>query len=99
MAITTTSPATNPLEANFRLYSVVEGTRRMLADAGNIFIDAGDWFTIRIVHRGNRIEGWLNGAKLLQADDTSITAPGGVGLWTKADALTSFDDLIVRTSP
>lgn len=89
----------NPLEANFRLYSVVEGTRRMLADAGNIFIDAGDWFTIRIVHRGNRIEGWLNGAKLLQADDTSITAPGGVGLWTKADALTSFDDLIVRTSP
>ncbi len=89
----------NPLEANFRIYAVTDGTRRQIADAGNIFIAAGEWFTIRIVHRGSHIEGWLNEDRLLEVDDVRITGPGGVGFWTKADALTSFDDLVVQTLP
>jgi len=86
----------NPLEGNFRLYYVKNGARKTLADAGGIRIKAGQWFTIKIVHRGRRIEGWLNGKKLLEATDRTFGQAGGVGFWTKADAATSFDDLTVR---
>jgi hypothetical protein len=88
----------NPLENNFRLYQVKDGARKQLATAPRLEIEAGEWFTIRIVHNGSRIEGWLNGEKLLEVTDATHTQAGGVGLWTKADAVTSFDDLMVTFS-
>jgi hypothetical protein len=42
----------NPLENNFRLYYVKDGDRKKIADAGNISIKTGEWFTIKIVHKG-----------------------------------------------
>ncbi len=86
----------NPLERNFRLYSVKNGARKTLDDAGGISIKAGEWFTIKIVHKGEKIEGWLNGKKLLEATDQTFREAGGVGFWTKADAATSFDNLSVK---
>jgi len=86
----------NPLEHNFRVYTVKDGARKMLDSASRIAIPKGQWFTIRIVQHGDHIEGWLDGEKLLDVHDTTFTEPGGVGLWTKADAATSFDDFIVR---
>jgi hypothetical protein len=86
----------NPLENNFRLYSVKNGDRKMIADAGNIPIKTGEWFTIKIVQKGDKIEGWLNGKKLLEATDKTLPGAGGVGVWTKADAASSFDDFVVR---
>jgi hypothetical protein len=86
----------NPLENNFRLYYVKDGDRKMIADAGNLPIKTGEWFTIKIVHKGDKIEGWVNGKKLLEATDKTLPETGGVGVWTKADAATSFDDLVVR---
>jgi hypothetical protein len=86
----------NPLENNFRLYYVKDGDRKMIADAGNIPIKAGEWFTIRIVHKGDKIEGWLNGKRLLDANDKTLSEAGGFGVWTKADAASSFDDFAVR---
>ncbi len=85
----------NPLENNFRLYEVKDGARKMLASAPRLKIRAGEWFTIRIVHNGSQIEAWLNGKKLLEVTDVTLTQAGGVGLWTKADAVTSFDDFSV----
>jgi hypothetical protein len=85
----------NPLENNFRLYYVKDGVRRQLASASRLKIDAREWFTIRIVHDGSQIDGWLNGEKLLEVKDVTHTRAGGVGLWTKADAATSFDDFSV----
>ena len=85
----------NPLENNFRLYYVKRGVRKLLASAPRLKIKAGEWFTIRIVHNGSRIEGWLNGDKLLEVTDVTLAQAGGVGLWTKADAATSFDDFAV----
>lgn len=82
----------NPLERNFRLYYVKDGRRKALATADNIDIKTGEWFTMKIVHSGDKIEGWLNGKKLLLATDRTFMKPGGVGLWTKADAVTYFDD-------
>ena len=83
----------NPLEANFRLYFVKDGQRHMLADRGGLGIKTGEWFTLKIIHRGDKIEGWLNGEKLLEATDRTFPEGGGIGFWTKADAATSFADL------
>ena len=85
----------NPLERNFRVYYVKEGARKMLASASDLTIGAGEWFTIRIVHNGSQIEGWLNGNRLLEVTDATFKDAGGVGLWTKADAATAFDDFSV----
>ena len=85
----------NPLEDNFRLYRVRDGVRRMLADA-RVSLPAGAWHTLRIVQRGDRYAGYLDGRKLLEGRDATFPGPGGVGLWTKADAVTAFDDFTVR---
>lgn len=86
----------NPLEQNFRVYTVKDSARKMLDSASRIEIPKGQWFNIRIVQQGDHIEGWLDGKKLLDVHDATFTKPGGVGLWTKADAATSFDDFTVR---
>jgi len=87
----------NSLEDNFRLYRIAEGRRRQIASTR---IDApalGEWHTLRVVAIGDRIQAYLNGELLIDHSDAAY-ASGRVGLWTKADAVTDFDDLVVRTS-
>jgi hypothetical protein len=84
----------NPLEGNFRLYSVKDGARKMLETA-TVEADPTGWHTISIEHRGDEIVCSLDGEELLRARDATFPGPGGVGLWTKADAATSFDDLSI----
>ncbi len=84
----------NPLENNFRIYTVHHGTRKTLADT-RIALPAGQWQRLKIVQHGNRFEGYLNGRKLLTGSNDLFAKAGGVGLWTKADAVTSFDDFTV----
>jgi len=82
----------NPLENNFRVYYVKDGARKTL-DSARVDIPLKKWHTIKIVHKGNHIEGYLNGKKYLDVKDSTFKDAGGVGLWTKADAVTYFDDL------
>jgi hypothetical protein len=84
----------NPLESNFRVYVVKDGVRKQLATALTE-VKVGTWHRVEAEHVGDRITCWLDGEKLLTAVDGSIAAEGGVGLWTKADARTSFDDFAV----
>ncbi len=86
----------NPLEDNFRFYKVIDGRRSELASA-DIRLEKG-WHTMKIVQKGNRFEGWIDGKRRLVATDRSLRKHGGVGVWTKADAATSFDDLTIRTA-
>lgn len=86
----------NPLEGNFRLYYVKNGKRHQLASTGNLNIGRNVWFNIRVRHNGNRIQGWLNDKLAWDVTDDKLPATGGVGLWTKADAASSFDDLVVK---
>lgn len=74
-----------------------DGVRNELGSAEDIDIPAEQWFTIKIVHQASFIEGWLNGEKLLEIDDGTINEPGGVGVWTKDDAASLFDDLRVAS--
>ena len=85
----------NPLEDNFRFYIVSDGVRRELASA-NVRLDKG-WHTMKIVQDGAHFEGYLDGKKFLDYHDKRLAKSGGVGLWTKADAATSFDDFSVKT--
>jgi hypothetical protein len=81
----------NPLEGDFRLFHVVKGKRTMLGKPVQVSEPAGGWHTIHIVHVGMHIECYLNDKKLVELDDSTLSEPGMIGLWTKADAVTSFD--------
>lgn len=81
----------NPLEDNLRVYKVEDGRRTQLDHA-----DApGDreWHTLRITMKDREILGYLDGKKLLVAEDSTFPDAGMIGLWTKSDARTCFDDL------
>ena len=84
----------NELEDNFRLYTYDKG-RRQIATARVKPRGLGQWHTIRAVVVGTQIQGWLNGRLLIDQHDTRFRA-GRVGLWTKADSVTAFDDLTIR---
>jgi hypothetical protein len=86
----------NPLEDNFRVYKVVAGKRSKECQDASVKVPAGTWHTLKIKMVGDHIECFLDGQKLLDVHDDSITAAGQVGLWTKADAQTSFDGFRVR---
>jgi len=83
----------NPLEDNFRIYTVQNARRKMLASA-KIALGPG-WHTLRIVQQGKQFEGYLDGQKRLEGSTGLFPEPGGAGLWTKADAATLFDDFSV----
>jgi len=85
----------NPLEDNYRLYKVVAGKRTQLATKENIKAPAGKWYELTVRMTGDRIECYFNGKKLLEAKDATFQKAGKVGLWTKADARTSFDQLVI----
>ena len=84
----------NALESNFRLYSYDRG-RRQIAGASVKAPALGQWHTVRVVAVGDRMQAWLDGTRHLEHRDARFKS-GRVGLWTKADSITAFDDLVVR---
>jgi Domain of Unknown Function (DUF1080) len=84
----------NALEDNFRLYYYDRG-RRQLASARVKAPAMGQWHAVRVVAVGDHLQAWLDGTVYLDHRDARFNA-GRVGLWTKADSVTAFDDLIVR---
>jgi len=87
----------NALENNFRLYSYDRG-RRQLASATVKPPALGRWHTVRVVAVGDHIQAWLNGTPYLDHRDSRFKS-GAIGLWTKADSITAFDDLAIRGMP
>jgi hypothetical protein len=81
----------NPLEDNFRVYRVVNGSRKELQSAS--IKKAEGWHTLRITMSGDHIECYYDGKKYLDVRDSTFRDAGKIGLWTKADAQTYFDDL------
>lgn len=84
----------NALEDNFWLYYYDRG-RRQLATASVKAPALGQWHTVRLIAVGDHLQAWLDGKLLLDHRDARFKA-GRVGLWTKADAITAFDDLTIR---
>jgi hypothetical protein len=84
----------SPLEDNYRVYYVQNGRRRQLGSA-DVKLEHEAWHTVRVRMVGNHIEGYLDGEKHLDVRNDTFKEAGKVGLWTKADAHTEFDDLQV----
>jgi hypothetical protein len=84
----------NALENNYRLYHVVNGRRSQFAGA-NFKVTSGEWHELRVEAVGNKIACYYDGNKKIEATDDTFKDAGKVGLWTKADSVTSFDDLNV----
>jgi hypothetical protein len=92
----------NALEDNVVLYKVENGRRTDLPVKGEgrtygkpSKVPSGRWGTLRVVVRGSLFEVYHDGRKLYEVEDATFTRTGKVGVWTKADSVTYFDDLTV----
>jgi len=81
----------NPLEQNVRIYRVVKGIRHMLKNFDQI-IDIRQWHTLRVVTKGCQVRVFFDEKPVFDLCDHTFTS-GHIGLWTKSDAITYFDDL------
>ena len=81
----------NALENNVSLYYTAGGSRKTLkyVDAP---VPANRWHTLRVEFRGQKIKVIFNGKACIEMSDDHIKPAGGVGVWTKADSVTAFDD-------
>jgi hypothetical protein len=83
----------NALEDNVILFRFASGTRSSIK-SGSAKVPSGQWPELKVEVEGNRFRGFLNGQLVVEATDDAYKA-GGVGLWTKADSVTCFDDFRV----
>ncbi len=85
----------NALEDNFRLYHVVNGKRVQFAGA-NLKVTPQTWHEIKVEARGNELKCYYDGQLRITAKDNTFQDAVKIGLWTKADSVTYFDDLTAR---
>jgi hypothetical protein len=91
----------NALEDNVVLYKTVNGVRRPLDIVGrtggygvNASVPSDRWLGLRVDFTGSRFGVLYNGKQLFEVEDSTFNDPGMVGLWTKADSVTLFDEII-----
>jgi len=90
----------NALEDNVVLYKVENGERKSIAPKGTSSrtygvkhpVPKAAWNELRASFTGNRVLVSFNGKQILEAEDSTFAGAGKVGLWTKADSVTHFDD-------
>ncbi len=89
----------NALEDNVVLYKTVNGKRSSLQVKGRTFgygvdtrVPKGKWSTLRVEFKGRFFTVQFNGKSLFEVEDDTFNDAGAVGVWTKADSVTLFDD-------
>jgi len=85
----------NPLENNLRVYYAKNGRRIQIASA-NVRLNPKEWHRIKIRHVGNTITVQIDEKQRIEVVDETFAESGMLGLWTKADAETAFDDINVK---
>ena len=88
----------NALEGNVSLYYTEGGARKTIryVDAP---VSAGQWHTLRVEFRATHIRVLFDGAVRIELDDAHIAGAGAIGVWTKADSVTRFDDVRFGSLP
>jgi hypothetical protein len=84
----------NPIEGNLRFYVIRDSARRKLAEVA-LDLEAGKWQRMTLSVAGSHFEVSMNDSEPLNVDDTTFAKPGKLGFWTKTDAKTLFDELVV----
>jgi hypothetical protein len=81
----------NALENNVSIYYTEKGTRKTIK-----YVDApvkkNEWNKLRVEFTGKHFRVFLNGKSYIDLEDDHIQGQGAVGVWTKADSVTAFDD-------
>ena len=92
----------NALENNVVAYKVEAGKRSDLPLKGEgrtygkkAVVARGEWGELRVTARGDLHTVYLNGQRLYEVEDGTFAEAGKVGVWTKADSVTYFDELKV----
>jgi hypothetical protein len=90
----------NALEDNVVLYKTVNGTRSALDIVGRkggygiaAPVPSGEWHKLRIEFSSSRFKVIFNGKPAFEVEDQTFSDGGQIGLWTKADSVTAFDDI------
>jgi hypothetical protein len=90
----------NALEGNVVLYKTVRGSRSSLDIIGrkggygvNISVPDNRWLRLRVEFRGSRFKVLYEGEQIFEVEDSTFGEAGMVGLWTKADSVSEFDDV------
>jgi hypothetical protein len=81
----------NALENNVSLYHTTNG-RRVTIKYVDAPVPGNVWHTLRVEFSGKRVKVVLDGRTYIELEDAHIAGGGAVGLWTKADSVTAFDD-------
>lgn len=81
----------NALEDNVNIYRYVAGSRHAIKE-GSAKVRSGQWQDLMVEVKGDSIRGYLNGHLVVEGRDDTFKA-GRIGLWTKADSVTCFDDV------
>lgn len=82
----------NALEGNIRLYTVEAGERHQLASWSGA-VTPNVWHALQLDVRGDHLEVFWDGQRVMDEHDSTFAEAGRVGVWTKADSIASFDDL------
>jgi hypothetical protein len=95
----------NALEGNVVLYKTVAGKRSALDIVGRQGgygvkekVAPAQWHTLRVEFQGDRFKVIFDGKHLFDVEDGTFTEAGNVGVWTKADSVTLFDDFSYGSS-
>ena len=86
----------NALEDNVTIYHTIKG-RRVSFKNVNTKVASGVWHSLRVDFSGNKFSVTFDGKKVMEATDESFSEAGKVGVWTKADSVTLFDDFSYGT--
>ena len=81
----------NALEDNVTIYHTVKGSRRSFKSV-SMKVASNQWHTLRIDFTGNKFKVTFDGKVAIEAIDDMFKESGAVGVWTKADSVTLFDD-------
>lgn len=86
----------NALENNVRLYKVANGNRTQIGGK-NTKVTSKEWHLLKVICKADKIQCFFDNTKVFEVADDTFDS-GSVGLWTKSDSYTLFDDLLVQES-
>ena len=81
----------NALEDNVTIYHTIRG-RRTEKKRASMKVATNQWSTLRVDFQNNHFTVTFDGKKAIEWDDDTFKDAGKVGVWTKADSVTLFDD-------
>ncbi|MBE7445229.1 MAG: DUF1080 domain-containing protein [Planctomycetia bacterium] len=84
----------NALENNVRLYAVINGNQRQIGGK-NASVTSNEWHLLKVICKADKIQCFFENTKVFEVSDDTFDS-GSVGLWTKSDSYTFFDDLVMQ---